>query len=195
MKDLSTETKILEAARKVFISKGMDGARMQEIADEAGINKALLHYYYRSKDQLFRAVFQSVFKNFFESIKGELDKESSIEEKAEAIVMQYTNMLDNNPFVPQFLINEINRNPQTLRDAMDSKQFNPNVFIQIFGNNNKSGFDPRQFIVSIIGMIVFPYAARNLVQLIYFNDNAEAYTQFLQERKEFLKLTILKIIQ
>jgi AcrR family transcriptional regulator len=195
MKDLSTETKILEAARTVFISKGMDGARMQEIADEAGINKALLHYYYRSKDQLFRAVFQSVFAGFFQTIKGELDKEISVEQKAEAIVMQYTNMLDANPFVPQFLINEINRNPQTLRDVMESQQFNPNVFIQIFGNNNKSGFDPRQFIVSIIGMMVFPYAARNLVQLIYFQDNAEAYTQFLQERKEFLKQTILKMIQ
>lgn len=54
--DIKTEQLILEAAKKVFIRKGMHGARMQEIADEAQINKALLHYYYRSKQQLFEAV-------------------------------------------------------------------------------------------------------------------------------------------
>ena len=60
-KDITTETTILNAAKTIFQQKGMDGARMQEIADEAGINKALLHYYYRSKQLLFEAVFKSDF--------------------------------------------------------------------------------------------------------------------------------------
>ena len=63
-KEFSTEQTILQAAKKVFIQKGMEGARMQEIADEAGINKALLHYYFRSKDKLFEAIFQDAILKF-----------------------------------------------------------------------------------------------------------------------------------
>ena len=59
MNELGTEEKIIIAARNIFTKKGMNGARMQEIADEAGINKALLHYYYRNKEQLFFAVLLS----------------------------------------------------------------------------------------------------------------------------------------
>ena len=61
----STEDKILEAAKNVFVTKGMEGARMQEIADEAGINKALLHYYFRSKERLFEAIFSEVIQMAF----------------------------------------------------------------------------------------------------------------------------------
>ena len=61
-RDVSTEQKIREAARKVFQAKGMHGARMQDIADTAGINKALLHYYFRSKDQLFEAIFKEALQ-------------------------------------------------------------------------------------------------------------------------------------
>jgi AcrR family transcriptional regulator len=67
-KDLTTEQKILEAARKIFLAKGLDGARMQDIADEAGINKAMLHYYFRSKDKLFEKIFAEVAGHFLPKI-------------------------------------------------------------------------------------------------------------------------------
>ena len=73
------ETQILNAAKKVFQKKGMDGARMQEIADEAGINKALLHYYYRSKQQLFEAVFKFAFNLLAPQLNQILNDDSSIE--------------------------------------------------------------------------------------------------------------------
>ena len=63
--DKLTEEKIFEAATDVFVEKGMDGARMQDIADKAGINKALLHYYFRTKDKLFNAVFEMIAKKIF----------------------------------------------------------------------------------------------------------------------------------
>ena len=71
-KDLNTEQKIHEAAKTVFIRKGLEGARMQEIADEAGINKALLHYYFRTKDKLFEAVFADAFYKMVPNIIGSL---------------------------------------------------------------------------------------------------------------------------
>ena len=64
IQEADTEQLILEAAKKVFFNKGFDGARMQEIADVAGINKALLHYYFRSKDKLFEAIFFDAFQQF-----------------------------------------------------------------------------------------------------------------------------------
>ena len=72
--DKQTEEKIFEAATEVFIEKGMDGARMQDIADHAGINKALLHYYYRTKDQLFNAVFEMIAGKMFKKFARYLMK-------------------------------------------------------------------------------------------------------------------------
>ena len=58
-KDHNAEERILAAAKKVFTTKGMAGARMQDIADEAVINKALVHYYFRDKDKMFEVVFRA----------------------------------------------------------------------------------------------------------------------------------------
>ena len=77
----NTEEKILNAAQTVFIQKGMDGARMQEIADEAGINKALLHYYFRTKQKLFEAIFKKVFSQIFPNLMDMVHSELPIEEK------------------------------------------------------------------------------------------------------------------
>jgi Transcriptional regulator len=195
-KDISTEEKILEAARQVFYRKGMDGARMQEIADEAGINKALLHYYFRSKEKLFEAVFQEVIKGFFRSIEKTLYAELPLTEKAEFIVDRYITTIESNPFVPQFIISEINRNPQMLRNIMMSEKFTPQSMVDVFGKSGSEEhkFDPRQIVISLLGMVVFPYAARNLIQMIYFDGNEEEYSKFLTERKEFVKTMILKML-
>lgn len=74
-KDLTTEQKILEAARKIFLEKGLDGARMQDIADKAGINKAMLHYYFRSKDKLFEQIFLEVAGHFLPKIMAIFESE------------------------------------------------------------------------------------------------------------------------
>ena len=110
----STEERILEAAKKVFIRKGMYGARMQEIADEAGINKALLHYYFRSKNKLFEAIFQEAFHEFVPNAFGILKSDMPFEEKIRLFVSNYIDLISTNPFLPIFIINEINQNPDRL---------------------------------------------------------------------------------
>uniref|UniRef100_UPI002600CD9D TetR/AcrR family transcriptional regulator n=1 Tax=uncultured Chitinophaga sp. TaxID=339340 RepID=UPI002600CD9D len=77
----NTEQLIIAAAKKIFFQKGLSGARMQDIADEAGINKAMLHYYYRSKDKLFDMVFQSAMGEMMVDIKAILEKDASLQEK------------------------------------------------------------------------------------------------------------------
>ena len=110
-KDTSTENQILEAAKSIFQSKGMDGARMQEIADKAGINKAMLHYYYRSKQQLFEAVFKHAFFLLAPQLHNILNDDSGIEEKIRNFTFNYISFIVKHPYLPNFIIQELNRNP------------------------------------------------------------------------------------
>jgi len=195
----STEERIYEAARKVFIQKGMDGARMQEIADEAGMNKALLHYYFRSKENLFRAVFKDIFSTFFNRVRYTLFSDAPVREKLIVFIDNYIEMIQANPYVPQFILNEINRDPKVLKSLMFETGVEPRKILELFDNtplvHNSLKTDPRHLAVSILGMLIFPFAARPLLQMIYFNDDQEAYSRFLNERKEVVKNMILKFIE
>src|SRR4051795_1256053 len=112
-KDLSTEEKILNAAKKVFLTKGLEGARMQDIADEAGINKALLHYYFRSKDKLFETIFLQVANEFLPKVFAILQSEDSLFKKIELFCAAYIDQEIETPYVPIFIIREMNRDPKT----------------------------------------------------------------------------------
>jgi TetR/AcrR family transcriptional regulator len=194
----STEERIYEAARKVFLLKGMEGARMQEIADEAGMNKALLHYYFRSKDNIFKAVFRDIFTKFFDKVKVTLFSDAPAREKLDFFIDNYIDMIQANPYVPQFIINEINRDPEVLKSLMFETGIEPRTILELFINKKETEGvrkknDPRHFVVSILGMLVFPFAARPLLQMVYFNDDAKEYDRFLKERKEIVKDMILKM--
>jgi len=197
--DSTTEEKIYEAARRIFILKGMEGARMQEIADEAGINKALLHYYFRSKENLFKAVFKDTFSKFFVKVKDTLSSEVSVKEKLVVFIDNYIDLILANPYVPQFIINEINRDPQVLKTLMFESGIEPQKVLELFldkvQSSNLSKLDPRHIVVSLLGMLIFPFVARPLLQMVYFNDDQEVYNKFLNERKEVVKNMILKFIE
>src|SRR3954467_12539957 len=102
-----TEQKILDAARAVFIRNGTSGARMQEIAQEAGVNQALLHYYFRSKERLAQAVFQQLASRLFPALIQTLSSDLSIDEKIDRLVGLYLDNLSKSPFLPGYLISEL----------------------------------------------------------------------------------------
>src|SRR5918997_7044366 len=97
--DRDTEERILDAARAVFVRHGTAGARMQEIAQEAGVNQALLHYYFRSKDRLAEAVFRQVAGRLLPTVFEILGSDLSIEEKVERFVSLYIDTLSRSPFL------------------------------------------------------------------------------------------------
>src|ERR1051325_6636296 len=88
-KDRETEQRILDAARAVFIRRGTFGARMQEIAKEAGVNQALLHYYFRSKEGLSAAVFQQFASRMFPAVVQILGSDMPLGEKVDRVVAGY----------------------------------------------------------------------------------------------------------
>src|SRR5690349_4256647 len=110
--DSETERRILDAARAVFIRRGTAGARMQEIAAEAGVNQALLHYYYRSKERLSAAVFQQVASRLFPAVLGILASDISLDDKIDGLVATYIDNLVQNPFLPGYLLSELHHEPE-----------------------------------------------------------------------------------
>ena len=110
-KDKGAEERILAAAKKVFTTKGMAGARMQDIADEAGINKALVHYYFRDKDKLFEVVFLEEAQKFFPKINAIFNSEAPLFEKIQNFVTEYIDEMQENPYLPWFVMNELHRDP------------------------------------------------------------------------------------
>jgi TetR/AcrR family transcriptional regulator len=184
-----TEHLILNAARKVFIEKGLDGARMQEIADEAGINKALLHYYFRSKDKLFGMIFQEEIGKFFPKMFSIMaSPDISFDEKIRVFVDSYISIFINNPFLPSFIIREINSNPENVRQYFVKSGFNIEIVKVAISNLaqqlNMSFDEARHFMINMVSLCIFPFAGRPLIEKILFQDDKAEYNQFIEERKK-----------
>src|SRR5216684_17159 len=118
--DLSTEEKIKAAAKKLFTQKGFAATRTRDIAEEAGINLALLNYYFRSKEKLFDIIMMENFRQFIQGIAMNVfDEKTSIGEKIEKLVIAYIDFLTLNPYLPIFILNEINGNPSKIAEQIN----------------------------------------------------------------------------
>lgn len=186
-KENTTESQILEAAKNVFQRKGMDGSRMQEIADEAGINKALLHYYYRSKQMLFEAVFKNAFVLLAPQLNGILNDDSSIEEKVRNFTINYLTFMNKHPYLPKFIIHEINRNPEFILKMRDVTGF-PNLdkFKKQVAGEVESGIikpiKAEQLFINIVALNIFPFVATPLIKA-FANIDDPTFKQLMEERK------------
>ena len=203
-KDMNTEEKILHAARDVFQKKGMTGARMQEIADKAGINKALLHYYYRTKEKLFEKVFEIAFSLFIPKAKEMMSSDKPVFNKIEFFVDNYLELLRKHPYIPGFIISELNRNPDILVKLIEMNiQIKQNNIIELLDLQIKKEVDAgilkpisaRNLMVNVISMCIFPIVARPILQGILFDTNKKEYDQFLKQRKDFVKEYLINSIK
>ena len=185
-----TEQKIIKAAHEVFIEKGLQGARMQEIADRAGINKALLHYYFRSKDKLFDAVFQSIVKQIIPEFIKRLDSDLDLVDLLKSFIGFYNEIFRKSPYLPQFFFHEIWQHPDKLADLIKSQNINPSEMIETHKDKlpyvEGTDFFVQHMIANVLGMTLFPHIARPLFQRIFFDNNDMVYDRFLSERTDFL---------
>ncbi len=203
-KDKSTEEVILEAANKVFLEKGLDGARMQEIADEAKINKSLLHYYYRSKDKLFAEVFNKVMKTFLPDSIRIFEKDASLFDKIKTFTNEYISLLQRNPFLPMFVLHELSRKPKKLVDAF-SKLLNTLKDKQIRMLNEQINKEieagiikpitVEQFIVNMLSLCIFPFVGQPIILKLFFDDDKDMFNEFIEKRKEDVAEFIIQSIK
>lgn len=197
--DTNTEQLILEAAKVVFIKKGMEGARMQEIADEAGINKALLHYYFRSKDKLFTAVFKESFFKLFPNLVELLKSDVPLFDKIRLFVENYIDIINANPLLPSFVIHELSRNPDTVVEMIKSSGVNPIYFVNQVQEEIKNGtiepVQPLHLIVNMLSMCIFPFITRPILQEVIFDQDQQQFDMFIQERKKEVSDFIINSIK
>jgi AcrR family transcriptional regulator len=183
-----TEKKILEAAGKVFMLKGRLGTSMQDIADEAGINRTLLHYYFRNKEKLFDTIFEKVLASSFPSLMVAFTSERPFMEKIHLFVNTWTDLLKENPYLPVFVIQEITLNPERLAGFIRRVGLDPDVAMQSIQKNLESyglgDMDPRHLVANLLGTVLFPYIGRPLFQLFAFKGDRQAYERFLDDRRE-----------
>src|SRR5215208_8459177 len=118
--DADTESRILDAAHAVFMRRGTAGARMTEIAREAGVNHALVHYYFRSKQRLAEAVFRRAIGQFFPLMIGVLTSDAPVEEKVRRVAAAQIDMLLRNRYLPAYLIAELNHYPERAEQLVSS---------------------------------------------------------------------------
>lgn len=194
-RDLTTEQKILEAAKKIFLVKGLDGARMQDIADEAGINKAMLHYYFRSKDKLFEQIFAEVAGHFLPRIIAIFESEKTVFEKIDTFCSEYINQVIQTPYVPIFILNEINRHPEEfLKKVFGNKMPPMEKVIKQLEKEKKQGtikkVEPMELLLNVVSLCIFPFVARPMIQLVTGMDRTQFNAMMEQRKKEVSRLII-----
>jgi TetR/AcrR family transcriptional regulator len=196
--DRDTEQRILDAAHAVFLRRGTAGARMQEIADEAGVNKALLHYYFRSKDRLAEAVFGRILRGLFPPLVALLGSDAEIEDKVRRFVEVELDVLSRNPFVPAYVIAELNQHPDRVPQLVKgltglelggvAPQVRDALQRQLDARAAAGTLRPiaaEQFFANLLSLCVFPFAARPLLCAALGMD-AEGFARFIETRKTAL---------
>jgi TetR/AcrR family transcriptional regulator len=194
--NIATEQKIIAAAEEVFLRDGYSGARMQDIADLAGINKALLHYYFRSKDKLFEKIFEEKAKYIFPQMEELFDKGHSFEDLIKAFIERYINVISANPFVPLFIIATLNKpDNQHLIQKMPFHVLQN--LMKAYLNDYQAGkvreLNPFHLVISIFAMCAMPFMAKPLL-MKFTNSSNDAFNELMQQRiKELHKYVELII--
>lgn len=185
--DLSAEEKIKEAARVVFTKKGYAATRTRDIAEEANINLALLNYYFRSKEKLFEIVIiEKLHLLLGRIIPIFNDDKTSIEEKVELVAENYINLLVANPDVPLFVLGEIKNYPDKFAALISSKvKITETVFFRQL-KERRPDIHPIHFIFNMLGLIVFPFIGKPVIQLIT-KMSTENIIRLMNERKILIR--------
>jgi AcrR family transcriptional regulator len=198
--DTSTEEKIKAAARTVFLRKGFAAARTRDIADESGINLALLNYYFRSKAKLFDVVMGEVFSGFVKDLTVIFNQEeTTLDEKVSLLAEKYIDFVIKEPEIPTFLISEIRSNPQDLLKRLPIKHvLTRAVFFRQYMEAVQKGevteSNPLHFLMNLMGMILFPFVARPIILGARDLKNEE-FDNLMRERKKLIPIWIKAMME
>jgi AcrR family transcriptional regulator len=188
----STEDKILDAARQVFHQKGFNGARMQEIANLAGINKALLHYYFRNKESLFEKIFNETFGQIASKLNEIFLSEMTLMTKIEIFVNFYINFISKHSYIIQFVINALQDKPDQLREIILKQNLSPGLLLEQVQKQLKDemglDIDPLHIYINILGLVIFPVVAKPLIP-------DDKMSVFLEERKKIVPTFIANALR
>jgi AcrR family transcriptional regulator len=195
--------RILDAAKAAFHDRGTSGARMQEIADSAGINKALIHYYFKNKDTLAAAVFQRELRTLVQPVMQTLASDLPLDDKVRTVIGMYLDRLPALPQMPGYILAEMHFHPERLSELMtsitesDPQDLARRVFDRLGAQidaavaaGRMAPIPPHQFMVNLVALCVFPFAARPLLSFVM--GGSEVFDTMIEERRESLTQFFLR---
>ena len=188
---LTTEEKIKQAATKLFIEKGFAATRTRDIAAEAGINLALLNYYFRSKEKLFDVVMEESLQLFLGGLEGILnDVNTVLKDKIAGISVHYIDLLKSHPDLPLFILTEIRANPSRLEANLNVKEMlkESNFYKQLEATTQKK-VEPMHFLMNLLGLLVFPFISSPVLRGLNEQRKAE-FDQLMEERKHWVPIWV-----
>lgn len=197
--EVSAEEKIMQAARKVFTEKGFEATRTRDIAKEAGINLALLNYYYRSKEKLFEVVMKENFGHFLNGVLEIANNEQTTwQQKVERLVAHYTDMLLQNPGIPLFVLNEARSNPGKLKALLQTGSgLLGSSFIKQLQAAMLAGeitpVNPQHLLMNIMGLTVFPFASAPMLKTVT-GITDERFNELMEERKQLVPYWVINML-
>ena len=190
------ETKILEAAMDEFIAEGWNGARMQSIADRAGMKKSLVHYYFRSKEKLYRETVWRVMEYFFNTVLGHTEGKENFEDFLRSFINSVVDATGLNPRIPLFLMQELSRGGEVvcsiLHEILSLQEIPVTTVMRLhisraIEKGEIRPVDPVQFILSLLGACLYFAMAEPIIREIGkregFLDQFDRQA-FLEQRKE-----------
>ena len=188
--ELSTEDKILLAASKVFTEKGFSGTRTRDIAEEAGINLALLNYYFRTKEKLFEQVMKvKIVLLFGQIIPIVINETTSLEEKIDLASEKYFDILTKNPNLPIFVLSEIQKKTSDVKSILPFEKVLNKSYLMKQIKGKKPDVNPFHFLLNFLSMTVFPFLGKPILQSFDLMDEDE-FQKFVEERKTMVPMWI-----
>lgn len=198
--DASTEEKIKEAARRLFMQQGFEGTKTRDIAKEAGINLALMNYYFRSKQNLFDIIMLEHMKSFVMGVAvGFNDASTSFDEKIQFYANSYIDLLTAQPDLPLFIMTALRSNPTLITEQLGVKKMLVEShfmrqYTEAVAAKRFAPIPPMQFVMSLFGLTVFPFIARPFLQAMT-ETPIDEFNAMMQERKHLIPVWIHAMLQ
>ncbi|HRH66068.1 MAG TPA: TetR/AcrR family transcriptional regulator [Bacteroidia bacterium] len=199
-KDPSTEEKIKSAAQLLFTKKGFAAVKTRDIAEAAGINLALLNYYFRSKEKLFNIIMEESLLKFIKGVADQFNNNTGdIAEKIEKLVSSYIDLFSRYPDLPLFILNEIHQHPDKFPAKIETVAgIARSSFVKQIRDAMKSGSVPElhilHFIANLMSLIIFPFIASPMLMKIT-GVSQKQYHELMQERKKMIPKWIKAILK
>ena len=194
--DVSRQDEILAAAQQEFINEGFSGARLQGIADNIGVTKAMIHYYFDTKDNLFAEVYRDASQKLISGLMDTLEESTPLFQKIEEFIDQAINRFNEHDELVGFVVNELDRHPEKTTDifraarAYDSSIFDEQLE-EAASNYEIAPAQSNQVVANMLSLCLFPFIGKSFLKEILGSQGEDTYEQFLKQRREVIKDTII----
>ncbi|WP_046247328.1 TetR/AcrR family transcriptional regulator [Hymenobacter terrenus] len=190
----STEERIREAARKVFMAKGYDGTTSRDIAEASGLNVAMTNYYFRSKEKLFQLTFEDFHRKFFAKMNSIINEDIPLRKKVSLMIDHEYEMVEQNPDLPMFVMYEMRRNPN-LFPELPPKSLSKHAFIvrqvkEAIAKGEMKPIAPMQLMLLITSNVQHPFMARSIVSHAFRLSESE-FAALVGKHKQTVKDMLL----